>query len=95
MPYSIYDTSGYVGHLGPVHLLDELRRWVEQESGVPHTTAFLRAGAALVTEELLGELATLSPTVEGLEITSTRLAELVFECDTVAIINNGIDGVEE
>ena len=93
MTYQLYDAQGYVGDLATTTGLQELREFVDSQSGAENIKGFLDKGAALVTDELIEELGKLPLAAATKEVKGTvdTLRQLILLCDVVAIINDGLN----
>lgn len=94
MSWQLYDVNGYVADLATNSALVAMCEWAEaNKDSMPNLSGFLTLGAALITVDLMDELADIIlPNDAQLAATVVELIENVTECNTVAIISNGLSG---
>jgi hypothetical protein len=91
MSFAIYDVNGFVGDLATNTGMAELARFIEAQEEMPDAKEFIKKGAALITDFLVGDFQDMEPKKETVQQTITNFLELVEKADTVVIISDGLN----
>jgi len=93
MGYYLYDAHGYVGDLASTHGLSLMSDYARKASKEPLVKKFFQEGYSPISKDLIEGIRSLQPQDTSVAKTVNHLLELLANCDSVAIISDGV-GIE-